>query len=416
MSHTQKLCSFFLFSVSFLYLGLLFVPRVLAQDLPETPFATESSQSASEQLLEPMLLTDAEMITSGGPPTFHRARIIQVLAEDTLEIGGYYQTQQTLQLELANGQYVTALWTLPSSSDKDLLLTRDQTVVVVEQQIAEGEESLFTIADVYRLPSMLLILGLFVLVIVVLSGIRGVTALSGLAFSIILLLYFVVPQIAGGADPVFISLISSVFIGGVALYLAHGFNVRTTISLVSTMITLTFAVIAAFSFVSMAKLFGLGSEESLELQYGAMQNINLQGLLLAGIIIGALGVLDDITTAQTAAVAELKRANQKFTLEELYNRGMAVGKEHITSLVNTLALAYAGASLPMLLLFTVYQQPLWVTLNSEFVVEEVIRTVVGSLALTIAVPITTFLAAYWFSKHPVPEDKSSGHSHSRYLK
>jgi len=161
----------------------------------------------------------------------------------------------------------------------------------------------------------------------------------------------------------------------------------------------------------MTRLFGLGSEESLDLQYGALKNINLQGLLLAGIIIGALGVLDDITTAQTAAVAELKLANAKLSFDELYRRGMAVGKEHITSLVNTLALAYAGASLPMLLLFTVYQQPLWVTLNSEFVVEEVVRTVVGSLALTVAVPITTFLAAYWFSRHPVA-DTPQAHSHA----
>lgn len=408
---TTSLLSIVFFCGLSLTTSALFTQEVRAQELEEVPIASESSPSATEQLLEPMSFPDTEMVTPEGPPTFHRAKIIQILSEESEEIGGYYQTQQTLQLELASGQYVSALYTLPLGVGRERLLTRNQQVVVVEQPVTQGEEPLFVVTDVYRLPSMLLILGLFILVIIVLSGIRGVTALSGLAFSIVLLLFFVVPQIAGGADPVVISLISSVLIGGVALYLAHGFNVRTTISLISTMITLTFAVIAAFSFVSMAKLFGLGSEESLELQYGAIQHINLQGLLLAGIIIGALGVLDDITTAQTAAVAELKRANSKLPLEELYKRGMAVGKEHITSLVNTLALAYAGASLPMLLLFTVYQQPLWVTLNSEFVVEEVIRTVVGSLALTIAVPITTFLAAYWFSKNPTSDSSVSGHSH-----
>src|SRR5690606_24963107 len=134
---------------------------------------------------------------------------------------------------------------------------------------------------------------------------------------------------------------------------------RTTIALAGTFITLALAIVSAVSFVSLTKLLGLGSEETLELQYSPLTAINLRGLLLAGIIIGALGVLDDITTAQAAAVEEIHKANRKLGFQEIYSRGMSVGKEHITSLVNTLALAYAGASLPTLLLFTVYPQPIW---------------------------------------------------------
>ena len=128
---------------------------------------------------------------------------------------------------------------------------------------------------------------------------------------------------------------------------------------------------------------------------GLLENIDLKGLLLGGIIIGALGVLDDVTTGAAAAVDEIYKANPAFTFTELYQRGLSVGREHITSLVNTLALAYIGASFPLLLLFTTNAaQPLWVALNAENIVEEVIRTLVGSTTLILAVPITTALMAY----------------------
>lgn len=125
--------------------------------------------------------------------------------------------------------------------------------------------------------------------------------------------------------------------------------------------------------------------------------MNLRGLLLGGIIIGALGGLDDITTSQVAAVDEIRKANPKLSISGLYKRGRSVGTEHIASLVNTLVLAYAGSSIPLLLLFTTRTEPLWVTLNSEFIAEEIIRTLVGSSSLVFAVPISTFLASYFLS-------------------
>jgi len=332
-------------------------------------------------------------------PTFSRGKVLEILATDQTEIGGYSETYQKVRIELIDKQVIEADYILPLGAGTDRLLTTDLSVVVARQAGEGGVQ--YTVTDFYRLPSLLFIIGLFVVVIMVFSGIRGVTALAGLGFSIWLLLYYVVPSIAQGADPMTISLISSVVIAGIALYLAHGFNRRTTLSLVSTLITLSLSVVTAISFVSVTRLFGLGSEASIDIQYGALKDVNLKGLLLAGIIIGALGVLDDITTAQTAAIEEIHKANNTLGFHELYLRGMSVGREHITSLVNTLALAYAGASLPMLLLFTVYQQPLWVTLNSEHIVEEVVRTVVGSFALTLAVPISTLIAAYWYGQKSI---------------
>ena len=149
------------------------------------------------------------------------------------------------------------------------------------------------------------------------------------------------------------------------------------------------------------------------MQSGISNNINLRGLLLGGIIIGVLGILDDITTAQAAATEEIFKANRRLGFSELYSRAFSVGREHITSLVNTLVLAYAGASLPLFLLFTLHIQPWWVTLNSETIAEEIVRTLVGSMTLTLAVPITTGLAAYYYTKtkHVRFNDESSAHHH-----
>jgi len=216
-----------------------------------------------------------------------------------------------------------------------------------------------------------------------------------------------------GGNPLFVSLVGSMGILFFSLYLSHGFNKRTSVALVGTFITLIIATLAALVAVFSAQLFGLGSEEAISLLQGPLKNIDLQGLLLGGMIIGALGVLDDITTAQSATVEEIHRADPKLDVTELFKRGMSVGKEHIASLINTLALAYVGASLPLMILLSQRKFPFWVLLNSEFIVEEVLRTVIGSFALILAVPITTILAARVFANAPVDhsKDKEVFHTH-----
>ncbi len=176
-------------------------------------------------------------------------------------------------------------------------------------------------------------------------------------------------------------------------------NKRSGIALGSTLITLVGAVIFSVVAVMLAKLSGSGTEEAIYLQIGSLPSLNLQGLLLGGMIIGTLGVLDDVTTAQVAAVEEIGIADVSLTRKELYKRGLRVGREHIASLVNTLALAYAGASFPLFLLFALEGgPPLWVVLNAEYVMEEVVRAIVGGASLVIAVPISTFAAAWYFGK------------------
>ena len=217
--------------------------------------------------------------------------------------------------------------------------------------------------------------------------------------SVLVILQFIVPQILQGQDPLLVSIAGSLAIMLLTIYLAHGISKRTTVALGATAIALLITGVLSYFFVNITDLTGVGSEDAYLLQFGPA-SINLKGLLLGGIIIGALGVLDDITTSQSAAVFEIAKANKKLEFMDLIMRGYVVGKEHIASLVNTLVLAYAGASLSLFIIFVLNpsNQPYWVILNSQIIVEEVIRTLAGSIGLVMAVPIATILAAWAATK------------------
>lgn len=282
----------------------------------------------------------------------------------------------------------------------------DKVVVVKSYQI-DGSASYY-LADNYRLPMLEILAALFFLLAVVFGGVRGFTSVLGLGASVLVILKFIVPRIIAGQNPFHVTLAGAFIIAAVSLYLAHGFNRRTTVAFAGTVITLTLSTGVAVAAVSLSRLYGMGSEQALYLQNGDFGNIDLRGLLLGGIMLGVLGVLDDITTAQSAVIEELKRANLQLTFGDLYKRGISVGKEHIASLVNTLFLAYAGAALPLFLLFAVYKEaPVWFTLNSEIISEEIVRTLVGSVCLILAVPITTALAAAFFTRYP-PDEHAHG--------
>ncbi len=267
-------------------------------------------------------------------------------------------------------------------------------IVVLNQS-----EHTLAIVDVYRLPAMYMLVGIFLLAVVLLGRKRGASSIISLVLTIVLLIGWIIPHILSGENPLSIILIGAIIIVLTSLYLAHGFNKRTTIAVGSSLLVLTLTVGLAVLYTYLTDLTGLGSEEAVMLKMAGFPNLNLTGLLLGGMILGVLGVLDDITTSQSAAVEELHRANPTLSFHELYRRAFSIGREHIASLVNTLVLAYAGASLPLLLLFSTNPyQPFWVILNSQSMVEEVVRTLVGSMALILAVPFTTLFAAYVWSR------------------
>lgn len=242
-----------------------------------------------------------------------------------------------------------------------------------------------------RVPLLALSI-LFSIVVIALSRWRGLAALAGVAVSLLVLVRFVLPAILEGQDPLIVAMVGGATIMFIALYLAHGLNAATTTAVLGTLLSLALTGLLGLFFVDLSIFTGAGSEEAFFLQIN-QQQVNLQGLLLASIIIGTLGVLDDVTVTQASAVWELHRANPGYGVRNLYRAGIRIGRDHIASTVNTLVLAYAGASLPLLIIFSVSNRDLAHILNSEIVAEEIVRTFVGSIGLVAAVPLTTGLAA-----------------------
>jgi uncharacterized membrane protein len=249
----------------------------------------------------------------------------------------------------------------------------------------------YAFADVERSRPLALLGVLFAVAVVVLGRLTGVRALFGLGLSLLVIAGFVLPALLAGSNALLVALAGSAVVMFVVLYLAHGVKVQTSIAVLGTLVSLTLTVLLAQLFVGVTELTGLGSDETSLLS--ATVDIDLRGLLLAGIVIGALGVLDDVTVTQAAAVWELHLAKPTATVRELYTAGIRIGRDHIAATVNTLVLAYVGASLPLLVVYQLAGSGLRDVLTNEVVAQEVVRTLVGSLGLVAAVPVTTLLAA-----------------------
>lgn len=380
---------------------------------------TNSHYSMKNILLSiAFLLPNVALAQLEQPATdsYVRAKVLTVSAEkqEDNEFTGIARSTQNATLEILSGIDAGKTINIENGivNNRDDMRLQEGETVVMQRLLRPDGSVQFLMREKFRLPSLFMLTIFFFILGVVLGGRKGFTSILGLAVSIAILMFFVVPQIIRGSNPLFISLVGSFMIAITSLYLAHGWNRRTSVALLSTIITLTFSTLFALAFVHFAKLFGMGSEESVFLQVGTLDQVNLRGLLLGGIIIGALGVLDDITTAQTAAVDELSKANHTLGFSELYRAGKSIGGEHIASLINTLALAYVGASLPILLLFSINEDmPWWMIVNSEFIAEEIVRTLVGSCTLLLAVPISTWIAAKTFANGNHTNCKGHAHVH-----
>ena len=364
-------------------------------------------------LMTPVLL-HAQDVPLPATDEYVRAKVIELSPERSSEFAGIERQIQDAQLQILDGPDAGQSIEFENgilNNRADMRLVTGETIVMQRLVKPDGAVS-YLARDKYRLPPLLFLTVFFFALGVVLAGRIGFTSILGLLASIAVLVFFVVPLIIKGYNPLLISFIGAMLIACTSIYLAHGFNRRTSIALVSTIITLGFSLVLAVIFVHVSKLFGMGTEESVFLQLGPLQAVNLRGLLLGGILIGALGVLDDITTAQTAAVDELSKANHAFGFTELYHSATSIGREHIAALINTLALAYVGASLPLFLLFYINTDtPWWVILNGEFLAEEIVRTLVGSATLLLAVPISTWLAARSFAHGNHTNVGGHGHVH-----
>ncbi|MFF9770185.1 YibE/F family protein [Streptomyces sp. NPDC014636] len=264
--------------------------------------------------------------------------------------------------------------------------------VVVAYEPSAPKELQYSVTDVNRKFPMALLAGIFAVAVVVVGRLRGVMALVALAVSFLVLTFFILPAILEGANPLLVAVVGSSAIMLIALYMCHGLSARTSVAVLGTLISLSLIGVLGSLFIGWAALTG-NTDDNTGLIHGLYPSIDMSGVLLAGVIIGSLGVLDDVTVTQTSAVWELHEANPSMGWRGLYRAGIRIGRDHIASVVNTLVLAYAGAALPLLLLFSIAQSSVGTVANSELVAEEIVRTLVGSIGLVASVPVTTALAA-----------------------
>lgn len=277
---------------------------------------------------------------------------------------------------------------------------------------AGGRVDPYSFSDFERRSPMLWLAGIFAVLVLLTSRWQGLRALAGLAASLGIIVFFIAPAILEGRSPMGVAFIGALAVMLVTIPLAHGIGPKTVSACLGTAVSLSLTLGLADLFIGFSHLSGITSEETVYLR-ATQQEISLQGLLLAGMVIGALGVLDDLTVSQSSTVMALRRANPSLRFRELFRGALAVGHDHIAATVNTLVLAYAGASLPILLVFSLAGTSLGEAINFETVAEAIVGMLVGSIGLIAAVPVTTALAALLALRLEGPrlEDAHAAHAH-----
>jgi uncharacterized membrane protein len=255
-----------------------------------------------------------------------------------------------------------------------------------------SESESYQIQDFQRGSSMLWLAALFAAAVLLLGRWRGLASLLALGFSFLVLAVYLFPAVLTGASPVVVGVLAAGVIMFGVLYLTHGFSAQTSSAVLGTVLSLALIGVLGTAFSAATRLTGL-DDDTARLIGVLGHGIDARGLLLAGMVIGALGVLDDVTVTQTSAVWELRRANPELGIRALYTSALRIGRDHISSAVNTLALAYTGAALPVLLIFSLSGQGFGTMVTTQDIAQEVVRTLVGSIGLVAAVPITTGIAA-----------------------
>ncbi|WP_443067578.1 YibE/F family protein [Streptomyces sp. NBC_01268] len=294
-------------------------------------------------------------------------------------------------IEVTSGPHQGRTFTEIVQPDAPRQLHEGQGVVVAYAPDAPRELQ-YSVTDVNRKLPLAVLAGIFALVVVAVGRMRGVMALIALAVSFLVLTFFILPAILEGSNPLVVAIVGASAIMLIALYMCHGLSARTSVAVLGTLVSLLLIGLFGSLFIGWASLTG-NTDDNTGLIHGLYPNIDMSGLLLASVIIGSLGVLDDVTVTQTSAVWELHQADPRMGPRALYRAGIRIGRDHIASVVNTLVLAYAGAALPLLLLFSIAQSSVGTVANSELVAEEIVRTLIGSIGLVASVPVTTVLAA-----------------------
>jgi uncharacterized membrane protein len=350
------------------------IAALIPLSLSSGVLAQEEDQSPQEEVLE--------------------GEVLEILEEGVTEQMGEEYLYQNLKILVTKGSLKDQEITVEAGSVPTVGQAKyavGDEVLVNRSAGFEGEDAFYITGFIRRKPLTWLFL-VFVVLAVAVGQWRGLSSLLGMGVSFLVIFGFILPNLSAGRDPILIVILGSLVVIPATFYLSHGFNRKTTVAMAGTFISLVITSLLAKLFVELTNLTGYASEEAAFLQQSMEGTINVKGLLLAGIIVGALGVLDDVTVSQAAIVQQLKEAGAALSPQELFSRAMSVGRDHIASMVNTLILVYTGAALPLLLLFIGNAYPFSQVINYEIITEELVRTLVGSIGLIAAVPITTLLA------------------------
>jgi uncharacterized membrane protein len=324
-----------------------------------------------------------------------RAEVIVIAEEGTIDLGGRTQNFQILGVKVLEGEHTGLVGEIDYGvrqirSDDYRFSPGDQVLVTISET-PDGSVNLY-FSDFVRTVPLLLLTASFALAILVISRWKGLRSLVSMALSLLIIIGYIIPHILAGEDPLFVSIIGSAMLLGLTLYLTYGWTIKTHAAVLGMLAALLLTGLLSSIFVNLARLNGTGDENAMFLMQFLQMGINLRGLLLGGMIIGALGVLDDLVTTQASAVVELHEANPALNFRELFRRAMRIGQDHVAATVNTLVLAYVGASLPLFLMFSLARGNYSYLVNYSFIAEEIVRTLVGSLGLIAAVPLTTAIA------------------------
>ncbi|MCD4761370.1 YibE/F family protein, partial [bacterium] len=336
---------------------------------------------------------------------FFKARVIEVLEERTMELpDGTKAEQQKLKIKAGEGKFFGQEMIFNGIGDYSVLggaLYKVGDKVMAVASYDDSGEFFIYITGFDRTNALIILLAIFLSTLFIIGRFKGLRSIISLVASFAVMIYYIIPRIIGGANALFTTLVGSLLILIMIVYLTEGFKKRSHLAVASITISLGLTVFLSELFIGLAKLTGITSEEVAYLATIGATTVNFKGLVLAGIIIGALGVLDDVVISQITTVEQLAGADNNISKRELFKRAYKVGVSHISSMTNTLFLAYAGASLPLLILFVSGQSVFtgWLqVINNEAIATEIVRTIVGSIGLILSVPIATYLAVNAFSK------------------
>jgi len=362
--------------------------------------------AALATLIAMIVLWPGRVRLDAGPDPGTRALgTVTAVAERTCP-DGKVCGKATVRITEGPGTGTEAIVDLPQGPGAVRLAAGDYVVL-----LHQAGDPAYVVVDHQRGGSMTWLVGLAALVVLAFGRKSGLTALIGLAISFAVLLLFVIPALLAGSPPLLVAVVGASAIMFAALYLTHGVSVQTSVAIAGTLASLALTGLLGVAFTGLLDLTGVATDDDAFLA-ATRDGLDMRGLLLAGVVIGALGVLDDVTVTQAATVGELAAAGPASRLE-LYRAAGRIGRAHVASAVNTIVLAYAGASLPLLLLLATGTQPVSQLLTGEVLAQEILRSAVGTIGLVASVPITTALAALVAEPGQAIRTRSAGRHSSR---